>query len=520
MMKKGNRGSALILVMVSAVVFSILVAALYTLFQSNVQSQAWATERIQARFTAEAGMRMAVHMIMGGADVPQGDQPIQFLPETGDWQHMGDDLGWVQVWVDPHEKNDEISSANAYEVRCLAKVLSEDQEWMYGVASMVLPRNFAVYATFLNKTGAGYYGDGYRFDGPFHANEVVLLSSNTAGRDNDIWFYSFSVAADHYNYLIPGTGTIQPAYGPQHANLYIEPYEKMQMGEPYFVLNADTIPFGSDQVNWQGTRSAAMSGGLYLSGSSVPDGTRMILQRDTLLVMTDEDAIPDTFPLGGLDNNVVWIDNGVGNTVYLKTEEHSDFRLHGLPDDFPLTIGVMGNLAASGPILYQNIDLTDDDNKGILGLVVVEGDFYIADDPDMWDPTREWDTGMFNKWDISTGSNDYPYGVEVDCVIMVLEGFLECEVFLKSHLPNPAIDLEIVGGYIIEEEGYTTIADPWSGDTWGYMTLCKYDPRLMTMHPPFFPQTGLWDTAYWDERPEMNDSGDPLDKDWIGYDRI
>ncbi|MBN2586428.1 MAG: pilus assembly PilX N-terminal domain-containing protein [Candidatus Fermentibacteraceae bacterium] len=518
MRKIGDKGSALILVMVSAIVLSILVAALFTLFQANVRTQSWAKERIQARFTAEAGMRMAVHMIMGGADVPQGDEPIQFLPETGDWEFMGDDLGWVQVWVDPHERNDEISSANAYEVRCLAKVMDEDQEWMYGIASMVLPRNFAVYATFLNKTGAGYYGDGYRFDGPFHANEVVILSSNTAGRNNDIWFYSFSVAADHYNYLIPGTGTVVSAYTPHQANLYIEPYEKMLLGEPYFTLNADTVPFGSDLVGWQGTRSAAQDGGLYLTSSQVPDGTRMILLQDTLLVRTGPSADVDTFDLGILENNVVWINNNVGSTVYLKTEEHSSSRAHGLPDDFPLTIGVMGNLAASGPILYQNIDLTDEDNKGILGLVVVEGDFYIADDPDMWGGP-EW-PGTLQTWRISTGDNDYPDGIEVDAVIMVLEGYLECEQFTASHLPTPAIDFGIVGGYIIEEEGYTTIANPWSGQTWGYMTLCIYDPRLMTMHPPFFPQTGIWDTAYWDERPDMTDDPNPSNPNSIRYDRI
>ncbi len=49
MKKEGNEGSALILVMVSAIVLSILVGALYTLFQSNASTQAWAKERIQAK---------------------------------------------------------------------------------------------------------------------------------------------------------------------------------------------------------------------------------------------------------------------------------------------------------------------------------------------------------------------------------------------------------------------------------------------------------------------------------------
>lgn len=514
---RGRSGSALILVMVSAVVLSILVGALYTLFQANARSQSFIVEQIQSRFTAEAGLHMAVHMIMEGADVPQGDDPIKFLPEAGDWHDMGDDLGWVQVWVDPHNENDQVSSANAYEVRCVSKVISEDQDYMYGIASMVLPRNFAVYATFLNSAGAGYFGDGYRFDGPFHSNSVVQLSSQTVGRNNDPWFYSLSTAANHYLYRNPGTGITEQATTPHYKNLYIEPYEKMVLYEPYFNLGVDSIPFGSDVVNWQGAWNAANSGGLVLS---LPDETRMILQRDTLLVLENPTAEIDTFYLRSLSKPVVWINNGPNDTVYLKTEEESPFRAHGLPSDFPLTIGVNGNLAVSGPILYENIDLTDPDNTGILGIVIKEGNFEIAWDPDMVD-AEDWVVGgMDEKWDISTDDSDYLYGIQVDAVIMVLDGVFQMQDVL-SHphdiWPHPAIDFEIVGGYIINEEYITTWANT-AGDTWGYLTFVTYDPRLMSMHPPYFPQTGVWDTAYWAEMPEMTD--DPYSEHWIGKDRL
>ncbi|MEN8209339.1 MAG: hypothetical protein ABFR50_08810, partial [Candidatus Fermentibacteria bacterium] len=198
MKNKGNTGSALILVMVSAIVLSILVGALFTLFQANSSTQAWAKERIQARFTAEAGMNMAVHMIMEGADIPEGPDAVQFLPETGDWYDMGDGLGWVLVFVDPHNSNNEVAAANMYEVRCLSKVISEDQTHMYGIGSMIMPRNFAVFAVFLNNANPEYYGDGQTIDGPFHSNSVVELSSTTAGRDQDPWFYTFATTSDHY----------------------------------------------------------------------------------------------------------------------------------------------------------------------------------------------------------------------------------------------------------------------------------------------------------------------------------
>ncbi len=522
MNKKGNKGSALILVMVSAIVLSILVGALYTLFQSNASTQEWAKERIQARFTAEAGTNMAIHMIMEGVDVPQGDDPIQFLPETGDWYDMGDDLGWVLVFVDPDNQNDEVAAANAYEVRCLSKVISEDQVQMYGIASLILPKNFAVFATFLNDPGPGYFGDGYRFDGPFHSNSVVQLSSATVGRDTDPWFYSISIAADHYLYRIPGTGITEIAYSPHHKNLYIEPYEKMLIGEPFFALGVDVIPFGSSEVGWQGAYNAANSGGLMLTG--LADSTRIMLLDSLLLVKEDENAPVVVYDLSTLLYPVVWIDNGSNETVYLKTEAEYPYRSHGLSGLVDgLTIGVNGNLCVSGPILYGNIDLMDENNNDMLGLVVKEGDFTIAVDPDMVVGIDEWvlpDT-TDKTWDIKTGTNDYLDGIEVDAVIMVLEGKFQLEDTNSAHYyywPNSAIDFEIVGGYIVDGEGVTT----WVGssDTWGYLSFVTYDPRLMTRHPPFFPNTGVWDTAYWDERPDMHDVVDLTDPLYIGFDAI
>lgn len=512
-MKRRNTGSALILVMVSAVVLSILVGALFTLFQANTRSQSWAKERIQARMTAEAGMNMAVHMIMEGADVPQGDSARKFLPELDDWHYFGEEMGWVQIWVDPDNDNDQVASANAYEIRCLSRVLDEDQEYSYGISSLVLPRNFAVYATFLNSAGTGYFGDGYRFDGPFHTNTVVRLSSNTPGRDQDPWFYSISIVDDHYLYFNPASHAVEIASSPQHKNLFIEPYEKMVLGEPYFNLNADPIPFGSSEVNWQGAYNAALSGGLVLNSGQVPDGTRMILKSDTLMVRTAQDQPVSVYDLSALSEPVVWVNNNAGATVYLKTEEEYPDRDNGLP--MGLTIGVNGSLAISGPLYYEDIDLTDPNNTDMLGLVIVNGDFLIAHDPEMsgdddWiDPADSTDA----TWNISTHKSNYDDGIQVDAVIMVLDGYFQMEDWGSwpyNEWPHQAIDFEIVGGYIINEESVTT----WGigSDTWGYLTFVTYDPRLMSMHPPYFPQTGVWDTAYWEENPDMdeNNIGDDL----------
>ncbi len=494
MKPKGKRGSALVLVLITSVILSILAGALFMLFQSNIQSHSWNRERIQARCTAEAGANLAVHMIMEGADVPQGTMPIQFLPEFGSWELLSDEMGYVQVWVDPHNNNPEVGGANAYEVRTLSKVVSSTQVDHYGMASMVSPRNFAVYATFLNNGGTGYYGDGYRFDGPFFSNTPVRVSSQTPGRVNDPHFYSFSVASDYYYYRHPITGVLYQAYEPQYGNLWMEPYERMVLGEPHFVLGADSIPFGSGVVSWQGAYSAAQAGGLELT---LPHGARMIIKQDTLMVREIDGGPIALHDLGALTNNVVWISNGTDDTVYLKSFPHDPDTM-GL--SIPLTIGVNGTLAVSGNFTYRNADVLDPDNDIMLGVIVKEGNFVIAKDPD-WNGSPDW-AGPFQ---IVTFSGNDP--VTFHGVIMVLDGYFQLEDILwvnRWFWPSPAVDFTVLGGYIINEEGVTTWVS--GGITWGYLSDIVYDVRLMTMHPPYFPQTGVWDTAYWKEWPELNET--------------
>jgi len=494
MKRNGKRGSALVLVLVSSIILAILAGALFVLFKSNIGSHTWNRERIQARCTAEAGANLAIHMIMEGADVPQGMMPVQILPEVGSWELLSDEMGYVQVWVDPHDNNPIVSSANAYEIRALSKVISATQADHYGMSSMVSPRNFAVYATFLNQGGTGYYGDGYRFDGPFHSNTAVRLSSATPGRDADPYFYSFSVASDYYFYRDPSSGVLYQAYEPQYGLLWVEPYERMILGEPHFVLGADSIPFGSSEVTWQGAYNAALAGGLVLD---LPHGTRMIIKQDTLMVREVDGGLIDIHDLGALTNKVVWINNLVGETVYLKTFPHDPDTM-GL--SIPLTMGVNGTLAVSGNFTYKNPDIMDPDNEIMLGVIVKEGNFVIAEDPG-WNGGPDW-AGPFQI--VTFSGND---ALLFHGIVMVLDGFFQLENTswaAHDHWPSPAVDLTILGGYIINEEGVTTWVS--GGTTWGYLSDIIYDVRLMTMHPPFYPQTGIWDTSYWKEWPELNES--------------
>jgi len=498
--KGRKRGAALALVVIFGLVLSILAAAVFTLFQSNVRSHTYVRDRIQARYSAEAGVNLAVHMLMGGADIPQGIMPIQFLPEPpagGFYDLPGDDLGKVLVYVDPNDRNDQVATANAYAIRALAKIGSGDSTYTYGMETLVLPENFSRFATFLNEPDlSGSYSDGYRFDGPFFANGPVCLYSPSSSSVNDVWFYRFSLASDYYVYGPNGSSGSQQT-SPQVGNLTVQPIERMLMGAPYFELGVDPIPFGADEVNWQDTRSAAQSGGLYLSAAQIPNNTRMILRGgeygDTLMVKTGPGAAVQKYFLGGLTNRVIWINNAASDKIYLKGyPNYSSWSDPISPDGLrePLTIGCNGSIYASGSLQYYDRDIMDMDNRTLLGLVIVHGDFVIACDPDLIS-VGDWPDGM---WHIVTNSD-----VEYDCTVMVLEGEFRAE---RWNLPKPPADFMFVGGYIVNSEGFTSTGGSSPG---GWDTVIYYDSRLMTMHPPFFPQTGRWDTAYWEEQPDLTE---------------
>ncbi len=498
--RREERGSALALVLVFGLVLSILVAGLFVLFQSNTQSFVWKRNNMQARYSAEAGTSLAVHMIMEGADVPGGDSAQAFLGDANPevWFDLPGDLGEVIVYVDPNNRNEQVSTANAYAVRGLARIPTKSGFQTYGMETAVMPENFARFACFLDEPDiTGAYADGYRFDGPFFANDPVRVVSNSPGRNNDPWFYSFQLTSDYY---VAGWGSTHATTPHPLTDLYLEPYERMLLGPPYFELGAEPIPFGPTEVNWQAARDAAQSGGIYFDGSlypDLPDGTRMIVGADSIWARTPGGAeysycIADT----ALDNRVIWVENGAGEQLWIKGDPDAEF-IDTLGVDSLLTIGCNGDIWPYGPLWYANEDMDDPDNKCMLGLITVYGDLVMADDPDD-NGMGDWATPYNIDMGLPAGTRSVTY----DAVVMALSGEFRAEKYWE---PSPMSDFNLVGGYIVNNEGYTTTSGA------GLNSVIHYDTRLMTMHPPYFPQTGKWGTVYWEERPD-------LDTETIQYD--
>ncbi len=471
------------LVVISALFLIILTGAAYTYLRSSGRTQLWSRDRIQVKLTAESGVNLAVHMIMGGADIPQGDDPEWFLGDGMAWFQLPPPLGEAMVVVDPFWSNDQVLSANAYEVRAIGRIGTTEGPLTFAMATGVMPENVARFSVFMDDPDVmGYYGDGYKFDGPFYANGPVWIYSTSAGYSNDPYFYSLTLTSSYYLAQSTKLQATQPEVLGGGGNLRLQPYNRMLMGAPYFELNADPIPFGSDELDWTSVYNAATSGGLVLSGAQVVNRMRMMIRNDTLIVKLSEATPATRYFLGDLTKPVVWVDIAPNEDFYLRS--FGNMRVDGL--SIPLTIGTRGNVVVSGNILYQNNDVQDPNNRIILGLLSVNGNILISRCQGAPGFPGNWGEGF----SIETHLN-----VESDAVLLALDGVIRAQDYLY---PLTKAVFLVLGGYMVQSEGYT------GTNTRGYDMQVHFDPRLMTMHPPYFPNNGRWHVLYWSEEPNLN----------------
>ena len=318
--------------------------------------------------------------------------------------------------------------------------------------------SFSWYNVFWEYFGSGFLCDSTHFNGPFRVNGPVWIRSYTPGRDNDPYFQRLILSSDFYYYGSEMLPTSVPH--PDSSNLWIEPFEQMQQGEPWFHLGAPEIPFGPDEIDWEITRFAAIMYGLYLEPPQVFDDSRLILTDNLLLLKTENSASIDTFFLESLQEPVVWIENGPYDRIYIK----GDPLFAGLSNQ--LMIGTTGDIYVAGPLYY------DENTPGMLGLMSVEGDLVIACDPD--------DAGG-SDW-------DEPFNIQTDSSFQFSSSVITPSGRLVSEdpdFPEPVAEFILYGGFQGVYEGWTSTASS------GFRIMYSYDPRLQNESPPWYPQSDL-----------------------------
>ena len=305
----------------------------------------------------------------------------------------------------------------------------------------------------------GYFRDSTVWDGPVRSNGVLFIRSYTPDRDNDPWFYTLTTALDSIYTILPDTFLMISSTLPHplETNLWVEPYELMCEGPPWFNLGTDTIPFGPDNVNWQSTYYAAVESGLCFT--SVASGTRMVLESDSIHLRETPDGPVLSYCINDLSEPVVWIDNAPGDDIYIRSIPPDS----GSGITVPVTLGCGGSVYIMGDILYEPL------SGGMLGLITVYGDLLIADTP-VYEP---WE----GIWAIETEKD-----MLCSASMLMISGLFEAE---NPWEPHPAVDFTIFGGIQLVTEYITAyISGPL---TWGYFIEHDFDERLFDVSPPFYP---------------------------------
>lgn len=486
MKKMHKRGSALVLVMVASMFLIILTAGAFRYFKTNVDVYTWTKDRIQAKLTAEAGVNLAACMISSGFPVPSGTgPPVRILGAPTSYEVLPGGIGSVYVTVDPNNDNDMVLGKNAYMIRCISHIAGRTDE-SYGIESTIAPDNLTSYAMFIGDNTRflsvkNALVDGFKCSGPFYYNGIVpmhILSLNH-NSDNDAYFYSFQITSDHY------MANDVKATTPQSGALTLQPSGRMALGAPHFEINCDTIPFGVNDTDWKSIKDAAINGGLYFDSSTVPDSSRMILRKDTLIIKKSRNATPVKYYLGNLTNNVVWFDQDsplILNTLSIRTYPGAGEGL-----SIPLTLGTNGNFSMFAPIEYENMTTFDAANKGMLGLVMVEGYFSMF----RLHP-------LHPAWDAGIWSPDVERDMNVCASLLILSSS-----WFNSSLnwPVPQYDMQLVGSFAAKDMASLTQSN--LGALSGYYMDLQYDPRLFYTQPPFFPITGSYETYMWRDVPDI-----------------
>lgn len=336
--------------------------------------------------------------------------------------------------------------------------------------------SYSYFNYFSSDPSNGFYGDGYHLNGPFRANGPINLYSASPGRDSDPYFYSITLSSDYYIYGTSSGG--QQVTVPQYENLWIEPYEQMEQGAPWFNLGADPLPFGAAEVDWQIVRAAAQNYGLYLTSVDVPDGSRILLDDTLLIIKTNQSSAPDFYPIHALAEPVIWIENAPTDILYLKANPGAS------EISAELTIGCTGDIYFSGPLEYST------DSPGMLGLISVYGDGVIADTPE-----SDWVV----PFDIET-EESFVYSAS----LLILDGVLKAENYTQ---PYPSVDFTLFGGVQFQEEGYTGTT------TAGFSFTAEYDTRLFNQSPPWYPEyqtSGFETEPYQNSNLELAASSNPF----------
>jgi Tfp pilus assembly protein PilX len=315
--------------------------------------------------------------------------------------------------------------------------------WKDGVPRQVRvtlqEETFAQYQWFINQGGWRWFRTGERFEGPVHTNRKLQI-------DGDPWFGGKVTASLGLTMTQGSNPTFEAGY-----ELFVDKIDLPSFADVTSVM----MPAAQDA----GIYAPPLSG--KLSRYEIELGR---IGAGTLSYRAYEQHGGSYPPSPWVDVDVASLNGAAwfAEDVWIKGEL-----------DGELTIAVEGDITIRGDVLYEGSSPgtgPDPDCDDMLGLIA-KNDIYVAKTPD--------------------NMND----VEIHAAMMALWKNFEVEDYM--HGP-PRGSLIIYGGIMVEQSlhigqyQHEVVVS-------GYARDYRWDERLNTWWPPFFPKTGSYFVRTWQE---------------------
>ena len=462
MNNESRRGAALVLVFVVTLVMSLLVVAVYILFSDNVSTQQYAVERIGARFTAEAGIRMAVCQLSLETELHAGTDPYYMQDDSSGWITMPGIQGKALVVIDPRNNVSNPWAIRGMELRGRGSIGSISMD----VIMHYMPDTPSRYALLVDEAiPVGFFKDGRVVEGPVHCNGIIDFGSTSPDSTGDPFVQEISTTTDEGGFRFSDTGFSDIPH-PLGSTVWVRPYRSHLAGSPSWDSSSGSIDFARVSSYFSSLLSEASQMGTVVSGVR-----RIIIDGNTLLMKSSNEGMITFLELED-GKNLVFIHNG-GMPVYIKS---------GSSLNMPLTIVATGSV-----YIYGSIRGASAGPSGPLAIVTLR-DFIIPSDPH-FTGAPQWSP----PWDIQTESN-----LVVSAFLAAPAGELRSESVMYPTGEKP---FDLYGGLMEKRMGRigTGIS--------GYHLEIEYDQGLRSFTPPYFPLLENWIITSWMEDPDYGENG-------------
>jgi hypothetical protein len=455
----GRRGAALVVAFVVMIVLSILVAAVYILFAGNVASQEFTDDGIAARFTAEAGARLAVHELALRTELPVDTDPFYMPDDSSGWIRMMGIQGRALVVIDPRNNVQNPWAIRGVEIRSRGSFQSRAVDVMMHYA----PDTPSRYALLVDDAiPAGFFTDGRTVEGPVRCNGIITFGSLSSDSTDDPYVEEISTTSEG-GFYFSDTGMSDVPH-PDGSAIWVRPYRKHLAGSPAWDASVNPIDFTRISSHFTGLVDEASEMGTVVSGVK-----RIILDGNSVLMRSAENG-PITVLELNHDQNLLYIMNG-SMPVYIKS---------GQSINMPLTIVSSGSV-----YIYGHIRGPAAGDNGPLAIVSLR-DFIIPTDPSYIGAT-DWSS----PWDIQTESN-----LGIQAYLAAPSGELRSE---STMYPPAVLALTITGGLMEKRMGHL------GNNINGYELMINYDQGLRGVMPPYFPLLEDWIMTSWIDDPNYED---------------